>query len=188
MEPRVSTRVILITDGDSVARRSVETAARTLGLRCISASAGNPTPLTGAEIADLVCQAPYDPVLVMFDDRGNPGLGQGEAALAEVVRHSQIRVLGAIAVASHEQRARGVAVDCSITNQGEVVWGPVDKEGYPGCHEVLVGDTVDILRGLEVPVIVGVGDIGKQNGADSPPHGAYLTTRAILEVINRSQA
>lgn len=187
MSPQAPVRVILVTDGDSVARRAVEMAAHNLGLRCISASAGNPTRLSGEEIVQLVLQAAYDPVLVMFDDKGHPGQGLGEQALAYVVRHPQIWVLGAIAVASDEHRARGVPVDCSITNEGQVIAGPVNKDGYPDHKGVLVGDTVDILRRLQVPVIVGVGDPGKQHGADCPAHGAYLTTRAILEVLTRSQ-
>lgn len=187
MSPKIPVRVILVTDGDSVARKTVEMAAHNLGLRCISASAGNPTRLTGEQLVNLVLQAAYDPVLVMFDDKGNPGQGPGERALAFVVNHPDIRVLGAIAVASDERRARGVPVDCSVTNEGHVIGGPVNKAGFPDQQGVLVGDTVDILRRLEVPVIVGAGDIGKQAGADCPAHGAYLTTRAILEVLTRSQ-
>ncbi|MDF2876370.1 MAG: Stage sporulation protein, partial [Sporomusa sp.] len=37
-------RVILVTDGDRVAQHAVENIGASLGLRCISASAGNPTP------------------------------------------------------------------------------------------------------------------------------------------------
>ncbi|NLJ99876.1 MAG: stage V sporulation protein AE, partial [Clostridia bacterium] len=39
-------KVILITDGDKVARDSVEAVAREVGGRCISLSSGNPTLLT----------------------------------------------------------------------------------------------------------------------------------------------
>lgn len=187
MGPHPPVRVIVVTDGDPAARRTVEAAARNLGLRCISASAGNPTQLSGEAIVALVRSAPYDPVLVMFDDKGDPGQGPGEQALAYVVRHPGIQVLGAIAVASDQHRARGVAVDCSVTNAGHVIAGPVDKDGSPDQGSLLLGDTVDILRRLGVPVIVGAGDIGKQMGADCPAHGAYVTTRAILEVLARSQ-
>ncbi|HHW49425.1 MAG TPA: stage V sporulation protein AE, partial [Clostridiaceae bacterium] len=42
-------KVILVTDGDSVAKEAVEIAASNIGARCISDSAGNPTVLTGQE-------------------------------------------------------------------------------------------------------------------------------------------
>ena len=43
-------RVILITDGDQVARRAVEKVAAEVGCRVISRSSGNPTPLNGESI------------------------------------------------------------------------------------------------------------------------------------------
>lgn len=43
-------RVILVTDGDGIAKKAVETAALRIGGRCISKSAGNPTPLSGKKI------------------------------------------------------------------------------------------------------------------------------------------
>ena len=45
---------------------------------------------------------------------------------------------------------------------------------------------MEILNDLEVPVVVGIGDIGKMNGADDYHYGAKVTTRALLEIINRS--
>lgn len=180
-------RVILITDGDKVARRAMEYAARRLGLRCISASAGNPTPLSGPELVGLIHQAAYDPVLVMVDDKGNPGLGPGEEALAYICRSDDVQVLGAIAVASNTRRARGTQVDVSITRDGRVIEYPVDKDGQPDVgHPVLKGDTVDVLRELKVPVIVGIGDPGKMDGADCLDKGCAVTTKAIMEVLTRT--
>lgn len=180
-------RVILVTDGDKVARRAVEEAAQRLGLRCISASAGNPTPLSGPELVKLVQDAVYDPVLVMVDDKGNPGMGAGEQALAYLCQAPELQVLGAIAVASNTKRAQGVPVDISITREGRVVQHPVDKDGYPRANDaVLRGDTVDVLRRLNLPVIVGVGDPGKMEGADCHEEGCAVTTRAILEVLSRT--
>jgi stage V sporulation protein AE len=180
-------RVILITDGDKVARRALEHSAKRLGLRCISASAGNPTPLTGPELVALILQAAYDPVLVMVDDKGNPGRGPGESALAYICRFPDVQVLGAIAVASNTRRARGVAVDCSITRDGRVIEFPVDKDGYPEVDRgALQGDTVDVLRELNVPVIVGIGDPGKMQGADCLQNGCEVTTKAIMEVLSRT--
>lgn len=180
-------RVILITDGDKVARRTMELAASRLGLRCISASAGNPTPLSGPELVELIRQAAFDPVLVMVDDKGNPGRGTGEAALEYICRCPDVQVLGAIAVASNTRRAHGTPVDCSITREGRVIEYPVDKNGFPDVwRQVLVGDTVDVLRELNVPVVVGIGDPGKMEGADCVEHGCEVTTRAIMEVLSRT--
>lgn len=186
MRPPV--RVILITDGDRRARAAVEAAARNLGLRCISASAGNPTRLTGEELVQLVQQAPIDPVLVMVDDRGHPGAGPGEQAAAYLARHPAVRVVGAIAVASDERRSRGVPVACSVTAQGTVTSRAVDKDGQPCDSPILHGDTVDVLRRLCLPVVVGIGDVGKQGGADAPDRGAFLITRAVQEVLARADA
>jgi stage V sporulation protein AE len=180
-------RVILITDGDKVARRAMEYASGRLGLRCISASAGNPTPMTGPELVDLVKQAAYDPVLVMVDDKGNPGCGPGEEALAYICTHPEIQVLGAIAVASNTRRARGTLVDVSITRDGRVINFPVNKNGLPEVHRpFLQGDTVDVLRELNLPVVVGIGDPGKMDGADCLEHGCEVTTKAIMEVLART--
>ncbi len=180
-------RVILITDGDKVARRTMEYAAQRLGLRCISASAGNPTPLSGPELAELIKQAAYDPVLVMVDDKGDAGKGEGESALAYICQNQEVQVLGVIAVASNTRKARGVPVDVSITRDGRVVENPVDKDGYPDPNRpVLQGDTVDVLREVSVPVVVGIGDPGKMQGADCLDAGCEVTIKAIMEVLSRT--
>ncbi|MFS8512909.1 MAG: stage V sporulation protein AE, partial [Planifilum fulgidum] len=88
-------KVILITDGDRVAREAVEEVARQVGGRAISASAGNPTPLTGEQLVELILQAKHDPVLVMFDDCGSGGTGRGERAMEYVANHPDVEVLGA---------------------------------------------------------------------------------------------
>ena len=47
----------------------------------------------------------------------------------------------------------------------------MNKHGEPeDFKEYLQGDTVDVLNKLNIPIIVGVGDIGKQDGADSNGH------------------
>jgi stage V sporulation protein AE len=178
-------KVILITDGDNMARSSVETVAQKVGGRCISLSGGNPTPLSGPEIVDLVKKAASDPVLVMVDDRGKSSQGRGEQALKYIVQHPDIEVLGVVAVASNTHSARGTLVDFSITKNGEVVDAPVNKHGEPeDFKEYLQGDTVDVLNKLNIPIIVGVGDIGKQDGADS--NQAPITTAAVKEILRRS--
>mgnify|MGYP001016438072 CR=1 FL=1 len=179
-------RVILLTDGDPAARRVAEQAAQRLGLRCISASAGNPTPLSGPELVALIRQAVHDPVLVMVDDKGDPGTGPGEEALRHICQHPDIRVLGAVAVASNTRRARGVEVDLSVDRRGRILDGPVDKDGQPRKKGRLRGDTVDVLSRLDIPVIVGVGDPGKMDGADDLEAGCEITTKAIMEILERS--
>lgn len=181
-------RVILVTDGDRVAQRAVENIGTSLGLRCISASGGNPTPITGEEIVSLVKTVPYDPVLVMFDDRGRNDRGKGETALEYVASHPEIEVLGAVAVASNTTGIDGVQADACVSCNGEIVSYPVDKYGDVkcGCKSVVTGDTVDVLNDVDVPIIIGVGDIGKMDKADDIRKGAPITRKAIEEILKRS--
>jgi len=183
-------KVILITDGDSVAQQVVEELAATLGLRCISASGGNPTPITGEEIVGLLKTVHHDPVLVMFDDRGSSDKGFGEIAMEYVANHPDIEVLGAVAVASNTIGVIGIDADECITGNGDIVDRSVDKDGYlkgKSCNKPLIaGDTVDVLNDLEIPFIVGVGDIGKMAHADNIRRGAPITRKAIEEILKRS--
>lgn len=181
-------KIILITDGDSVACHAVEEVAMEVGARCISSSAGNPTPLTGEEIIELIHRAKHDPVLVMFDDNGQGGYGRGEQALRYVATHDSIEVLGAIAVASNTDAVEGTHVDMSIDANGKVVIKGVDKEGNVefGKEPRIYGDTVDVLDDLDIPIIVGVGDIGKMNGRDHLRHGCPVTRKAVELILNRS--
>ena len=177
-----------MTDGDRVAQRAVENIGASLGLRCISASGGNPTPISGQEIVSLLKTVPYDPVLVMFDDRGRNDKWKGETAMEFVASHPDIEVLGAVAVASNTTGIDGVEADACVCSSGEVVNSPVDKNGDVkcGCKTVITGDTVDVLNDVEVPVIIGVGDIGKMDKADDVRKGAPITKKAIEEILKRS--
>jgi stage V sporulation protein AE len=181
-------RVIVITDGDQMARKAVESAARQVGARVISRSAGNPTPLSGRQIISLVQQAHHDPVLVMFDDNGHSNQSYGEQALREIMDDPSIEVIGAIAVASNTEHVNGVHVNFSLDQSGNVVHDGVNKDGLPqGFKEpTIFGDTVDVLKEYSVPIIVGVGDIGKMEGKDSYWKGAPVTTQAITEILKRS--
>jgi stage V sporulation protein AE len=85
-------KVILVTDGDKMAREALEEVARKIGGRCISRSAGNPTPLSGYQLVSLIKKAACDPVLVMFDDCGASEEGRGEQALRYVAQHPDIEV------------------------------------------------------------------------------------------------
>ena len=181
-------KIILITDGDMAAKKAVETASRNIGARCISSSAGNPTPLTGDQLVSLIKEAPHDPVVVMLDDRGYLGQGKGEKALEYLTVHPDIKVLGALAVASNTKFAGSVEVDCSVTSRGTLTSEAVNKEGQVPLRSTssLTGDTVEILESLNIPIVIGIGDIGKMDGADNPDFGAPLTTRALLEILDRS--
>jgi stage V sporulation protein AE len=182
-------RVIIVTDGDRCAQHAVENIAAELGLRCISASGGNPTPIGGREIVELIKQVPHDPVMVMFDDRGRRDKGKGETALEYVASHPDIEVLGAVAVASNTTGIQGVAADASVSGEGRVTANAVDKYGQVKAGRdktVINGDTVDVLNDVDVPVIIGVGDIGKMDKADDIRRGAPVTRKAIEEILKRS--
>lgn len=179
-------KVIIVTDGDGFAKRAVERATTKIGGRCISKSAGNPTPIIGKEIVDFIKEAKNDPVVVMVDDRGHNRMGKGELALEYVARHPDIEILGVIAVASNTHYVNGVEVDFSITAEGKIVDGAVDKFGEKTDKKTLFGDTVDVLGECNIPLIIGIGDIGKMNGKDDCEIGAPIITKALEEVINRS--
>ncbi|GAB6156946.1 stage V sporulation protein SpoVABEA [Desulfotomaculum varum] len=179
--------VILVTDGDLAARRALEAAAKNIGARCISMSAGNPTRLNGQQLLELIKTVPHDPVIVMFDDKGTPGEGQGEQAMLEIYNCPDINVLGVLAVASNSQCHEEVRVDVSVTADGEVVQEAVTKEGKAARgKELLQGDTVGIINRLTFPVVVGIGDVGKMQGADDYHLGSPVTTKALQEIIKRS--
>lgn len=181
-------KIIVITDGDWVAKRVVEKVARNVGGRAISMSAGNPTPVSGSEIAAVVKKAPYDPVLVMVDDCGFRHKGSGEKALEELANDPELDILGIIAVASDTSKVEGVPVEVSVSREGKLVSGPVDKNGNPEPegHSKLEGDTVDVINRLKVPIVVGLGDLGKMDDADLVEEGAKITTQAVEEILKRN--
>lgn len=186
--PKRRRKVIIVTDGDRCAGRTVQVAAKNIGARFISLTTGNPTPLQGPEIVKLIKEAPTDPVVILVDDKGKRGFGRGEQALKYVAEHPDIDVLGAVAVASNTSNTEGIEVDESITREGVVVQGPVDKLGCQEKkgHQYLEGDTVDVINRLDIPIIVGTGDTGKMDFADDCYKGAPITTRALREIIDRS--
>lgn len=176
-------RVIIVTDGDDIAKKAVEEAARNIGGRCISMSAGNPTVLSGEKIIELIKMAKYDPVVVMVDDRGDIGMGWGEKAMSKIMKDEGIEVLGIVAVASNTARARGVTVDCSIDKYGTKVYKAVDKYGNVKSNRVLKGDTVNMLSNSDVKYIVGIGDPGKMDGKDNIIIGAPIITKAMEQIL-----
>ncbi|WP_160721456.1 stage V sporulation protein AE [Bacillus sp. USDA818B3_A] len=183
----IQRRVILITDGDEYAKRAVEHVAKEIGGRCITSSYGNPSKLTGPELVRLIKKAPHDPVLVMFDDSGIVGEGVGEAALKYVATHKDIEVLGAIAVAARSRDEEWSRVDVSIDRDGVLTPYGVDKYGIQELEIGRInGDTVYCLDELNLPIIVGVGDIGKMARHDSYKFGAPITKKAVELILERS--
>ncbi|MGD8189136.1 stage V sporulation protein AE [Brevibacillus ginsengisoli] len=182
-------KIILVTDGDYVAQKVVEQVARQVGGRCISLSAGNPTPLSGPQIVELVKQAACDPVFVMVDDNGHYGMGAGEQAVEHLVSSPDVEIIGAIAVASHTKLVDGTKVEYSITNEGKLVDDGVDKDGYAdkSLENYIYGDTVDILGKYSIPNVIGIGDIGKMQGKDHIRYGAPVTQKAVEWILERSE-
>jgi stage V sporulation protein AE len=170
----VKRNVILVTDGDKCAKKAIETAALNIGGRCISRSAGNPTPVSGKEIINYVKDAKYDPVVIMVDDRGNTHMGPGEEALEYILKSDEINVLGVIAVASNTNGVKGIKIHSSIDRDGNVVPVAVDKYGVSKDDKIIKGDTVDILNRNQKPVIIGIGDPGKMDGYDDFEIGAPI--------------
>lgn len=179
-------KVILVTDGDMVAKGAVERAASNIGGRCISISAGNPTILTGNEIIDYIKKAAHDPVVVMVDDRGWEGAGPGEQAMDTILQNKDVEVLGVVAVSSNGKDCSGLNVTCSITKEGKIIDGGVDKNGSDMHSGYICGDTLSVLKSKKDLVIVGIGDPGKMDFNDEITKGAPITTKALEEVLKRS--
>lgn len=180
-------KVILITDGDEYARRTIERVAEEIGGRCISMSSGNPSGLTGPQLVSQIRKAAHDPVLVMFDDSGYVGEGSGEKALRYVALHPAIDVLGVIAVASKTHQSEWTRVDICIDQDGELTPYGVDKFGVPENDlGRMSGDTVYCLDQLNVPIIVGIGDVGKMERRDDVKKGSPITKKAVEIILERS--
>jgi stage V sporulation protein AE len=177
-------RVIVVTDGDNIAKEAVEIAATNIGGRCISASSGNPTSMSGKDIVRLILQAKYDPVIVMVDDRGNTGVGSGEKALHYIINDEEVEVMGVVAVASNSPKVRGVRVDFSVDKFGNVFPKAVDKDGNVKKDRLLKGDTVNSLADIDIPIVVGIGDPGKMSGYDTLLMGSPILTRALEIIID----
>jgi stage V sporulation protein AE len=179
-------KVIIVTDGDKVARKAVEKAAGNVGARCISRSAGNPSHLPSEKVIELIKQAKWDPVVVMADDKGNVGEGNGEQIIRDIAKCPDIEIIGVIAVASNSVGVLGTEVNFSITKYGSIVNKTVDKSGNKQEGKFIYGDTVDILNIIDTPIIIGIGDPGKMDGKDCDGRGSPVITKALQEIINRS--
>ncbi|MDF2946947.1 MAG: stage sporulation protein [Bacillales bacterium] len=183
----MKTKVILITDGDEYALQTIQLIAKEFGGRCISQSKGNPTKFTGYEIVKLIKKAKSEPVFVLFDDSGCLGEGPGERALEYVIKHEDIQILGVLAVASRTHNQEWTKVDYTVDRYCKVSKLGVDKEGIQELeYGRISGDTVYILDSLDVPIIVGIGDIGKMGGYDDVKKGSPVTKKAIKLILERS--
>lgn len=177
----------MITDGDYYAKKAIEMVARQIGGRCISMSQGNPSQLSGTELVKQIQKAKSDPVLVMFDDSGYIGEGVGEQSMRIVANHSSIEVLGIIAVASKTRSAEWTKVDVSIDRFGNLTSRGVDKFGMEEMEfGKITGDTVDCIDRLKVPIVVGIGDIGKMSRVDDYRNGSPVTKLAVDIILERS--
>ncbi|MGP7816127.1 stage V sporulation protein AE [Niallia sp. 01092] len=178
-------KVILITDGDEYARRAVEVVATEVGGSCMTF--GNPSNHTGPEVINSIKKAKNDPVLVMVDDSGFIGEGAGETILRYIAAHEEVEILGVIAVASKSRREEWTRIDVSIDQDGELTPYGVDKYGVPE-YEIgrLNGDTVYNLDELDLPLVVGIGDIGKMGKKDAYDKGAPITKIAVEYILERS--
>ncbi|MDD4494552.1 MAG: stage V sporulation protein AE [Eubacteriales bacterium] len=179
-------KAILVTDGDDMAKRAVEKAASNIGARVISMSSGNPTPLSGEKLIELIMQAEHDPVVVMVDDKGQEGKGRGETALEKIIDCDNIDVIGVVAVSSNGKECSKANVTFSVTNDGRIIGKGVDKDGYSKQSSKACGDTVSILSKYKDLLIVGIGDPGKMDYQDEIKQGAPITTKAFREIVNRS--
>ncbi|MGE5404723.1 MAG: stage V sporulation protein AE [Candidatus Saccharibacteria bacterium] len=179
-------RVVVVTDGDSIAQKAVREACENTGLYPVMSSGGNPTPLTGSELAEQIKSAPFDPVVVMLDDKGEIGTGPGEMALEYLLNDKELEILGVVAVASNTDALRGVNVDESIDLNGRIISEPVDKNGEsePYGNIYLEGDTSEILARYPDVRVIGCGDLGKMMGHDRPEKGAHITTKCIQQIID----
>ncbi len=180
-------RVIIVTDGDKIAQKAVETAAKNIGIHCISRSAGNPTPLKGKEIINLIKGSDNDPIVLMVDDRGDANKGEGEQVIEDIYNDEELDIIGVIAVASNTDNAEGTEVDFSIENTGNITKQVVDKHGNPVNKRFLKGDTVDVLQNKDIYPIVGIGDPGKMMGNDDWIIGAPILTKAMEEILSRNK-
>lgn len=170
-----------------MAKKAVERAVKEVGGRCISASSGNPTILTGQQIASLIQKSPGEPVVVMVDDRGEAGTGRGEMVTEYLSNHPDIEIIGAVAVASNSPYVEGIHPEASISNTGQVIEkGSVDKDGLKATQDLLFGDTVENLESLGIEHIIGVGDIGKMCGKDDISKGVPITVKALKEILYRN--
>ena len=179
-------KIIIITDGDNVAKRSVEHCAREIGGRCISLSAGNPSNIDSDTLISYIKEAPLEPVLVMVDDKGSRGYGRGEENLIHLLLSEDIEVLGIVAVASNTFSGSPIKVDVSVTKNLKISDKAVDKYGNEQNDKNFYGDTINVIEQFKArPIIVGIGDVGKMHGKDDISLGSPVLMKALNYILDR---
>ncbi|MFC0523088.1 stage V sporulation protein AE [Pontibacillus salicampi] len=185
MDPK---KVIVITDGDEYARKAIDHLATSIGGTCLGHLAANPTTATKEEFLKAIHSAPSEPIYVLFDDAGVPGIGPGEKVLLQMAQEQSISIIGAIAVASHTKFQEWSRFDFAVDGDGELIPFGVDKEGIAELEVGRIsGDTVYCLDQLDIPTIVAIGDIGKMRGKDDVAKGAPITRRAVELILERAE-
>lgn len=85
------------------------------------------------------------------------------------------------------EREEWTKIHISIDQNGEFTHYGVDKYGIPEMDVGrMSGDTVYVLDELKLPIVVGVGDIGKMGKRDSYEVGAPITKKAVDYILERS--
>jgi stage V sporulation protein AE len=178
--------IIVITDGDEYARKTLDYLANEIGGTCLSYLSDNPTIASPDEVIQAVLKAREEPVYVLIDDAGIPGVGAGEKILIALEDHPSIHILGAIAVAAHTKNMEWSRFTFAIDRNGELTSNGVDKEGVP-IPEIgrINGDTVYSLDQLDLPIVIAIGDIGKMQGKDDLKKGSPITRKAIEMILER---
>jgi stage V sporulation protein AE len=179
-------RVILITDGDAYAKRTIDYLAHKIGGTSLSYLADNPMTADESAIKAAIQAAPQEPVYVLLDDGGVPGVGSGEKILQSIAADPEINIIGALAVAAHTQNREWSRVSFSIDQDGELQPFGVDKEGVITDELGRInGDTIYLLDQLDLPIVVAIGDIGKMRGKDRIEIGSPITAQALRIILER---
>ncbi|KGX85972.1 stage V sporulation protein AE [Pontibacillus litoralis] len=179
-------KVIIITDGDEYARKVIQHVSSEIGGTCLAELATNPTTATIHQFTAAINSAKEEPIYVLLDDAGIPGIGAGETILMHLAQNSSVDIIGAVAVASHTKYQEWTRFDFAINGDGELIPNGVDKEGIPEFEFGRIsGDTVYCLDQLHIPTIVAIGDIGKMRGKDDVKHGSPITRKAIELILER---
>lgn len=179
-------KVIIITDGDVYAKKTLDYLADQIGGTCLAYLSDNPTVASVEEIKEAIYQAKSEPVYVLVDDAGVVGAGAGEKIVMTIADDPTIEIMGAIAVAAHTKNIEWSRFTFAIDQNGELIPNGVDKEGIP-LPDIgrINGDTVYCLDQLDLPIVIAIGDIGKMRGKDDIKKGSPITRKAIEIILER---
>lgn len=179
-------KVIIITDGDEYARKTLDYLVNQLGGTCLSYLSDNPTKALPEEVIQAVHDAKKEPVYVLIDDAGTQGIGSGERILLALNEDPEVEIIGAIAVAAHTKNMEWSRFTLAIDHNGELIPNGVDKQGVrlPEIGRIN-GDTIYALDQIDLPIVIAIGDIGKMHGRDDLKKGSPITRKAIEIILER---